>query len=251
MKTPALSVMTKTVSEKLNLYEFRRRLSTSVLAKKEKKCRTLSDHIDLCFKVFQNLPLKYVGWSISPLQIRAEIETLLTKLAERNIRVMLEIGTAQGGTLYLFTRILNSDAEIISFDLPEGDFVGSYPSYKKAFYASFARGNQRIFLVKANSHEESSLEAVKSILKGKKLDFLFIDGDHTYEGVQADFKMYGPLVRKGGLIAFHDICQSRRTGHGNSGAVFKFWNETRKMYPNEEIISNPGQDGCGIGIIYW
>ena len=61
--------------------------------------------------------------------------------------------------------------------------------------------------------------------------------------------MNGPLVREGGLIAFHDICQSRRTGHGNSGAAFKFWKETLKMYPCEEIISSPSQDGCGIGII--
>jgi hypothetical protein len=34
---------------------------------------------------------------------------------------------------------------------------------------------------------------------------LFIDGDHTYEGVRRDFEMYSPLVRKGGIIAFHDI----------------------------------------------
>jgi predicted O-methyltransferase YrrM len=84
----------------------------------------------------------------------------------------------------------------------------------------------------------------------KKLDFLFIDGDHTYEGVKGDFEMYGPLVQKGGLIAFHDICQSRGTVLANSGAVFKFWKEIRKMYPSEEIINGPSQDGYGIGIIY-
>jgi predicted O-methyltransferase YrrM len=39
----------------------------------------------------------------------------------------------------------------------------------------------------------------------KRLDFLFIDGDHTYEGVKQDFEMYTPLVRKGGLVAMHDI----------------------------------------------
>lgn len=38
------------------------------------------------------------------------------------------------------------------------------------------------------------------------MDFLFIDGDHAYEGVKADFEMYSPLVRKGGLVALHDIC---------------------------------------------
>ena len=34
------------------------------------------------------------------------------------------------------------------------------------------------------------------------LDLLFIDGDHSYEGVRQDYKMYSKLVRDGGLIAF-------------------------------------------------
>jgi predicted O-methyltransferase YrrM len=42
-------------------------------------------------------------------------------------------------------------------------------------------------------------------LKDNKVDFLFIDADHSYEGVKKDFEMYSPLVRKGGIIAFHDI----------------------------------------------
>jgi predicted O-methyltransferase YrrM len=50
-----------------------------------------------------------------------------------------------------------------------------------------------------------TLEEVKRILGGEKADFLFIDGDYTYEGVKRDL-MYSPLVREGGIIAFHDIC---------------------------------------------
>lgn len=42
------------------------------------------------------------------------------------------------------------------------------------------------------------------------LDFLFIDGDHTFEGVKQDYEMYSPLVRSGGVVAFHDACY---TGH--------------------------------------
>jgi 2-keto-3-deoxy-L-rhamnonate aldolase RhmA len=39
---------------------------------------------------------------------------------------------------------------------------------------------------------------VKEVLGGQPLDYLFIDGDHTYEGVRKDFEMYGPLVRAAG-----------------------------------------------------
>ncbi|HZY81119.1 MAG TPA: class I SAM-dependent methyltransferase [Cyclobacteriaceae bacterium] len=38
----------------------------------------------------------------------------------------------------------------------------------------------------------------------KKIDFLFIDGDHSIEGAKFDFESYSPMLAKGGLIAFHD-----------------------------------------------
>jgi cephalosporin hydroxylase len=36
------------------------------------------------------------------------------------------------------------------------------------------------------------------------VDFLWIDGDHTYEGCKADYENYSPLVVPGGLIGIHD-----------------------------------------------
>jgi len=35
-------------------------------------------------------------------------------------------------------------------------------------------------------------------------DFIFIDGDHTYEAVKKDFEDWYPLTKPGGFIAFHD-----------------------------------------------
>ena len=40
----------------------------------------------------------------------------------------------------------------------------------------------------------------------KPLDFVFIDGDHSYEGVRRDWEDWSPNVRRGGLIALHDSC---------------------------------------------
>ena len=39
-------------------------------------------------------------------------------------------------------------------------------------------------------------------------DFVFIDGDHRYEGVSNDIKNYAPLVKKGGILCGHD-CEGR------------------------------------------
>jgi hypothetical protein len=45
---------------------------------------------------------------------------------------------------------------------------------------------------------------VHHLFESKSVDFLFIDGDHTYNGVKQDFELYYDKVRKGGLIYFHD-----------------------------------------------
>ena len=50
--------------------------------------------------------------------------------------------------------------------------------------------------------------------RGEPLDLLFIDGDHSYDGVRADFELYGRLVRPGGLIALHDVNEDFRTRRG-------------------------------------
>ena len=44
-----------------------------------------------------------------------------------------------------------------------------------------------------------------SNLEDESLDFLFIDGDHSYEATFADISNYWPKVKKGGLFAGHDI----------------------------------------------
>lgn len=42
------------------------------------------------------------------------------------------------------------------------------------------------------------------VLQDIKIDFLFIDADHTYEGVKKDFDLYSKLLSENGLIIIHD-----------------------------------------------
>jgi hypothetical protein len=37
-----------------------------------------------------------------------------------------------------------------------------------------------------------------------KIDFLFIDGDHSYEGVKTDFELYSKILVDNGVIVLHD-----------------------------------------------
>ena len=182
---------------------------------------------------------------ISPIQIKEEILELLRILNKIKPKVILEIGTASGGTLFLFTRVASEDATIISIDLPGGKFGGGYPAWKSHLYKAFKLPKQKMHLIRANSHSKETLEKLKNILGDRKIDFLFIDGDHTYKGVRKDFEMYSPLVRKGGIIAFHDIVDGPTK---DVGGVPKFWREI-KSTACKEIIKDRSQGGAGIGVL--
>lgn len=45
--------------------------------------------------------------------------------------------------------------------------------------------------------------------KIEKIDFLFIDGDHSIKGCDYDFTSYSPYLKKGSFIAFHDYDDGR------------------------------------------
>lgn len=199
------------------------------------------------------------GVTIAPWQSRREITELLRLLEETPPRVVLEIGTATGGTLYLFSRVAAPDALLVSLDLRHGPFGGGYPVWRKPLYRSFATRRQRVELVGGDSHAPATLEAIRR-LGAEPIDLLFIDGDHTYAGVKADFEMYSPLVAPDGIIALHDIVPAANDtdscrgtddpGHSyRVGDVPQFWAELRARTPVREFVENWDQGSFGIGVI--
>ncbi|MFA6407399.1 MAG: class I SAM-dependent methyltransferase [Candidatus Paceibacterota bacterium] len=182
---------------------------------------------------------------IRPLQVREEILSFLKIVEEERPKVVLEIGTSFGGVLFLFSRVAHRDATIISIDLPGAQ--GGYPEWRKSIYKIFTLFNQSISLIKADSHSKETLSKVETILENKSVDLLFIDGDHTYEGAKHDFLMYKGLVRKGGIIAFHDVAQHS----SESGCeVSRLWGEMKDAGKIVEIIKDKGQGWGGIGLFY-
>jgi predicted O-methyltransferase YrrM len=198
----------------------------------------------------------YRGISITSWQKKAEIVSLLGLVEQAAPRSIAEIGTASGGTLFMLTQVAAPTATIVAVDLPGGRFGGEsgllgqrYPRWRGRLYRGFAREAQTIHVMRADSHAAATLEDVRSRLEDK-LDFLFIDGDHSYEGVRRDFELYSPLVREGGLVAFHDIVPSGPRGQGDPGEVPAFWREVRERHSvKAEYVEDWNWGSCGIGVV--
>jgi cephalosporin hydroxylase len=181
------------------------------------------------------------------IQVRRELEKFLAMLRGEAPRVILEIGTAHGGTLLFWAWASASDAQIITVDLPHGPFGGGHRRSQAWLYRRFAWGRQRIHFIRGDSHLQETVGKVKALLKGRQADFLFIDGDHSPEGVKRDYELYSPLVREGGIIAFHDIVPAP---YEAVGGVPGFWAQLRPTVKGEEIVEDWKQGGFGIGWLY-
>ena len=191
--------------------------------------------------------MNVAGGLIRPAQVRSEMVELAQIVGEKRPRVVVEIGTAMGGTLFAFATLADPGAIIVSIDLPNGIHGGGYPYWKTFLYRSFASSGQQIHLLRGSSHDATMLAELRRILGGRPIDFLFIDGDHTYAGVKQDYEMYAPLVPPGGLVAFHDIAVHPPELECH---VDRYWNEVKAGRTHREVIENRQQGNCGIGLIF-
>ena len=186
--------------------------------------------------------VKYCDGFLHPFQVVDELVRLIEDVKKLSPQTVLEIGTHRGGTLYLWARLARVDATLVSIDLPGGKFGGGYSPFRAPIYRRFARERQKLHLMRADSHRESTLEGAKRLLAGQQIDLLFIDGDHTYEGVKKDWEMYSPLVRSGGLVVFHDVA-----GNYESTQVKAFWDAIKTGYSHREYMTHPeGRYGIGV-----
>ena len=183
------------------------------------------------------------AYSLYMPQEKEEITQLAKFVYELQPKVVVEIGTKFGGTFKIWNEVTN--AKTISIDLVAGIHGGvtrdDVDNRNKSFINLYG---SRCNFIEGDSHQDLTYDLLINILKGQKIDFLFIDGDHTYEGVKQDYEMFKELVSDNGYIAFHDINDTQRHRDRNV-YVGKLWNELI----GEKIEFNIGADWAGIGVI--
>ena len=121
-----------------------------------------------------------------------ELRYIIDKVGKINPKIILEVGIDRGYSLEVWQKAFNP-VKLIGIDtehkIPED-----------------LQDELNAEIIIGDSHHLRAFEAVTDKLDRQQIDFLFIDGDHTEYGVEADVIMYTPFVRKGGIIVLHDAC---------------------------------------------
>lgn len=113
----------------------------------------------------------------------------------------LEIGCFAGGSACLMmNRPLTN---VFSIDL-------GYPISPSVVYENINKFNKysnKYEYIQGNSQSIETLNIIKSY--NIEFDILFIDGDHSFNGVINDYNLYYQIVKQGGYIVFDDYADYR------------------------------------------
>jgi len=115
--------------------------------------------------------------------------------------VIVEIGAFKGkSTCFIAEGIASKNCEFYTIDTWYND--GMEESRMDVF-PDFLR-NIASYKDKIKPLRGPSYEIRESWPEQRKIDFLWIDGDHSYKGVKRDIQDWVPLVKKNNIICFHD-----------------------------------------------
>ncbi len=162
------------------------------------------------------------------LQVPTEIVDCLIRIIPLNIKSAVEIGVYRGGLSYFLAAVLQRicpDFKLTMID-PWDSLLG---------YEEFSKRLNLINVIPSTSDN----------FIGKSFDFVFIDGDHMFEGAMKDFYNLGRYAKK--AIAFHDIHD-----HTPGTGTVRAWNEIKlEMVNKHEVyeIAHSVDRGLGIGLV--
>jgi cephalosporin hydroxylase len=122
-------------------------------------------------------------------QKEVEIRALAEYLMEREPATIVELGVHLGGTTMVFRAAC-----------PAAIIVGVERDISEILQA-VAQGAD-IWLYKGDSHEIRTREDVLRLLDVERIDFCFIDADHSFDAVLADWMIWSPVCA---AVGFHDI----------------------------------------------
>ncbi len=102
--------------------------------------------------------------------------------------------------------------------------IDPYPAGRLGFNAQRVIARSEVSKIR-NGHIEwvraTDAEAGAEYAKSGRapVDFVFIDADHTYDGLRSDWEAWSHLIAAGGIVALHDSCLSTSRAIDDAGSV--------------------------------
>ena len=179
-------------------------------------------------------------------QLEEEIVPFALCMAHLEVQSTLEIGSRFGETLLILSKFLSPPCTFVGIDLPNSKWGrANSRGHLERVMAHLTEQGHEARVVWGDSRDPKTIEAVRG-----SYDLVFIDGDHTYPGVLADYQNYAPMARR--YVALHDVAapncvkQKRLGGLG----VPRLWQEVKQgtapLYVSEFVSSRRGPYGIGM-----
>lgn len=137
-----------------------------------------------------------------------------------------EIGVWHGVSTCVLRSAMSSEGVLFAID-------PFYPGRLGISFHSIIAHREVNRISKGTIHwiRKTGIEAVnENEVRSSPIDFLFIDGDHTFDGLQADWRSWAPLMSKGGIIALHDSRSTPERPISDAGSV---------RFTEEYILTDP------------
>jgi predicted O-methyltransferase YrrM len=118
---------------------------------------------------------------------------------------ILEIGSYLGAsTAFLAGGLGAHQGKVICVDTwKNGGMSEGERDTESEFKSNTSSFGEKVRAIRGCSIDPQVVDAVRS--EAGSIDLIFIDGDHSYEGVYGDWCAYSPMLRSGSLVVLHDI----------------------------------------------
>jgi len=155
---------------------------------------------------------------IPPRTMHSEADAGVLRAIAAGRRRVVEIGVYEGSSAAVLCDVLEPDAELHLID-PFGEHGWALPAgwgaTEGASRRVVDRARRRHHGPQVTWHVDYSA-AVAASWEGA-VDLVFIDGDHSEDGVRADWEGWNGFVEPGGAVVFHDARLSQQGGRGLPG----------------------------------
>lgn len=180
-----------------------------------------------------------------PSQDESELRDFIELLRAQEVHSYCEIGARHGDTFHEIMNSLPVGSFGLAVDMPGGVWGkrGTDKTLRTVVHDLRHRGYY-VEMVLGDSHAAATQRRVRSF---GPFDALFIDADHTLEGVTTDWHAYRHMSR---IVAMHDINGKGQTDKtsGLPVEVHKLWEQLRDDEAQCIELVNPSTK-FGIGVV--